>query len=795
MDAVVVRDNHQSFTQTFQGPCLRHVQSSPRPVPVPVPGTDAYPRTRGRVEGEPYDSVQDALLLSLPSSRSTSISEYSMPVDSVASLSSFHPASFGITKLDTVVSRSTPPPPAFVPPPRRSPTSLSRSSSQKLTSPVHQHSLPPVSKSHETLRPTSLPTSLPSFRQHLDSFRPQQATIPDSAPPSPPPRPPAASTPEDSGASVIKSPVHGSTPHKRFIELTPPPKISALAEDGSPSRVRRPSNFNRTAHLDVRFVSDSPSDSGTESWSESSLGPDSELDHIEPPGTRQFPPLPPSAPLVTPGVIRRKASMTNRITTWISQYERSQTPRPWSSTNTWVNSLPGANDTNKSDAPNVSAPPEDAVEQLWTKLKAQRAILNDIKSQMSRKRKRLQELRRARDQADNAFMGIIRPVLVNPNGSLETLRGNVDRRLAEMQRLRNEYQALERDYEDQEMTLDEEEEELNKLETNFFSLLAVGNTISIRPPNEPEPEHVEEDDTKDTPDLLRGISPNGPADDPHPLFQELMSAVGDLQNAKEDLDELLFLKGEHENELKMKTTANMELTTAEKEFLADFPADQERMSASVSKLQDKVTQLRELCEEKGAMQKHISSHVAYLLYPQQGYEDIDLDVDDGFNHSLAHAKFPVLLSQPEHLLEEVPTTAGGALKAAAKLPDSDPSKRGRMQLASKEYSIDRLIIAHNEGGKTDFVNRWLLHQLRLSPMKALLLYVTFTTSQGLKIRDLLRWQRDVLHYWWVTERRESNRAASESSDYESKFRTSQQSRRTSVAGSGVGSRLEWLHPH
>ncbi|RSM08437.1 hypothetical protein CEP52_004687 [Fusarium oligoseptatum] len=165
MDAVVVRDNHQSFTQTFQGPCLRHVQSSPRPVPVPVPvpGTDAYPRTRGRVEGEPYDSVQDALLLSLPSSRSTSISEYSMPVDSVASLSSFHPASFGITKLDTVVSRSTPPPPAFVPPPRRSPTSLSRSSSQKLTSPVHQHSLPPVSKSHETLRPTSLPTSLPSF--------------------------------------------------------------------------------------------------------------------------------------------------------------------------------------------------------------------------------------------------------------------------------------------------------------------------------------------------------------------------------------------------------------------------------------------------------------------------------------------------------------------------------------------------------------------------------------------------------------------------------------------------------
>ncbi|KAJ4216739.1 hypothetical protein NW759_009311 [Fusarium solani] len=783
MDAALVRDIHQSFTKPLQGSHPHYAQSSPRPVPVPLPGTDAYPRTRIRVEGEAHDSVQDAALPSLPSSRSTSVSGYSMPLDSVASLSSFQPASFPITKPDdAVVSRSTPAPTASVSPtPHRPPTSLSRSSSQKLTSrPVRQHSLPPVSKSHESLRPTFLSASLPSFRQLFDPVRPQQATLPGSAPPSPPPRSPAASTPEDSGASATKSLAHTSTPHERSIELA----------DGSPSRGRSPNPVDRTVHSD----SDSASDSGSESWSGSSFDAGSELEHIEPSGTRQFPPLPPSAPLVTPGapgVIRRKASMTNRITTWISQYERSRTPRRWSGTDTRVDPVPEVNDASKSNVSKASAPPEDAVELLWTKLKDQRAKLNDIKSQMSRKRKRLKELRGARDQADNAFMAVIRPVLVDPNGSLPTLRGSVDRidrRLAEMQRVRTEYQALERDYEDQEMTLDEEEEELNKLETNFFSLLAVGNTISIRPPNEPEPK-------QDTPELLRGISPNGPTDDPHPLFQELMSAVGDLQNAKEDLDELLFLKGEHEKELNMKTTANMELTIAEKEFLADFPADQERMTDSVSKLQDKVTQLRQLCEEKGVMQKHLSSQVAYLLYPQQGYEDIDLDSEDESTHSLAHARFSVLLSQPEHLLQEEPTTAGGALKAAAKLPDSDPSKRGRMQLASKEYSIDRLIIAHNEGGKTDFVNRWLLHQLRLSPLKALLLYVTFTTSQGLKIRDLLRWQRDVLHYWWVGERRDSNRATSESSDYQSKFRTSQQSRRTSDVGSGVGSPSEGWHPH
>ncbi|KAI8713318.1 hypothetical protein NCS52_01275700 [Fusarium sp. LHS14.1] len=777
--AAVVHDIHQSFTKSFQGHHPHYAQSSPRPVP--LPGTDAYPRTRARVEGEVLDSVQDALLRSLPSSRSTSASGYSMPLDSVASLSSFQPnsfqpTSFPITKPDnTVVPRSTSAPTASVSP-TRPPTSLSRSSSQKLTPrPVRQYSLPLVSKSHESLRPSP---SLPSFPQPIDPFvGPQQPTLPGSAPPSPPPRSPAASTPEDPGASATKSVAHTSIPHERSIELA----------DGSPSRGRSPNPVDRTGHLDP----DSASDLDSESWSGSSFDAGSELEHIEPPGTRQFPPLPPSAPLVTPGVIRRKASMTNRITTWISQYERSRTPRRWSGTDTRIDAVPEVNDASKSNVSKTSAPPEDAVEILWTKLKDQRAKLNDIKSQMSRKRKRLKELRRARDQADNAFMAIIRPVLVDPNGSLPTLRGSVDRvdrRLAEMQRLRSDYQALERDYEDQEMSLDEEEEELNKLETSFFSLLAVGNTISIRPPKEPEPQ-------QDTPELLRGISPNGPTDDPHPLFQELMSAVGDLQNAKEDLDELLYLKGEHEKELKMKATANMELTIPEKEFLADFPADQERMTDSVSKLQAKVTQLRQLCEEKGVMQKHLSSQVAYLLYPQQGYEDIDLDSEDESPHSLAHARFSLLLSQPEHLLEDVPTTAGGALKAAAKLPDSDPSKRGRMQLASKEYSIDRLIIAHNEGGKTDFVNRWLLHQLRLSPLKALLLYVTFTTSQGLKIRDLLRWQRDVLHYWWVGSRRESNRATSESSDYDSKFRTSQQSRRTSDVGSGVGSPSERWHPH
>jgi hypothetical protein len=103
------------------------------------------------------------------------------------------------------------------------------------------------------------------------------------------------------------------------------------------------------------------------------------------------------------------------------------------------------------------------------------------------------------------------------------------------------------------------------------------------------------------------------------------------------------------------------------------------------------------------------------------------------------------------MAEDLPLTSRGALKAAAALPTSDPAKPNLMQLASKEYAIDRLMLDHGEGGKGDFINRWLLQQLRLSSVNALLLHTTFTKSRALKIRDLDRWQSDVLHYWWNDE--------------------------------------------
>ncbi|KAF9775032.1 hypothetical protein IL306_006857 [Fusarium sp. DS 682] len=513
--------------------------------------------------------------------------------------------------------------------------------------------------------------------------------------------------------------------------------------------------------------------------------------------SRQFPPLYPTASNLNPQGGDRKTSMTTRITTWISEYERDRAPKDRLDLSTSLDPLLETTKGSRSHRSKESAPPDDTLELLWVKLKDQRVKLNDIKSQMAKKRKRLRELRQKRDDADNTFMGVVRPMLVAQQGQIVADPATLERHLAHLQRLRTEYQAYENDYEDLEITLDEEEETLNRLEIRFFSLLAVGQPVPLEQP--PEDDSKPEED-KNIPEYLMGISPDGPPEDLHPLYLDLMAAVGDLENAKEELDELLFLKEQHEGELKMKSAAGMELNEAEVEFFDEFPLEEEQMRNSVTSLQLQVMDLRKLCEEKGVMQKHLSSRVAYLLNPENGYEDIELDDVSVILRSrsdLAHPTFPVLLSQPEHVMaDEFPLTPRDALKAAAALPVTDPVKPSRMQLASKEYSIDRLMLDHGEGGKGDFINRWLLHQLRLSPVNALLLHTTFTKSRGLKIRDLDRWQSDVLHYWWndeVTELPENTvqLVTSEHSNDGSRIGTNQLSRAVTYTP-GVSGRQSML---
>lgn len=774
MDAVAYDNhNHSSFGRTHQIPYHHHHHQHPHisasPLPVPVPGAHGNPRSQHQVEVEVEGDGRSLTLNTLSAYPHVSTS-FQSEVDTVFSNKYQTTSTQASTTSKRDMDISGPPPPSRPLPPWK----------DGHDSPPHPPLLPPP----PYLRPPAIPSQSllhASNRPPLDILPPPPRPPPgnvilhtnlrpppgygrDTAPP--PQRPSQQMTPALSFRTTISSapnttgdvPIQHQTlnlrpprgfpgfvlPHNAYQSVDESSLRNRLAPDAStqPEFVATTSTSQSSNYTIPRLIDD------VASFSDSF----SDADSLVLRESRQFPPLYPTTSNLNIQGGNRKSSMTNRITTWISGYERDRAPKDRPDLSTSLDPLFETARGDRSHMSRDSAPSEDTLELLWTKLKDQRVKLNDIKSQMAKKRKRLRELRRKRDDADNAFMSVVRPMLVAPNGWTGTAPGTLERRLADLQRLRTEYQAFENDYEDLEVTLDEEEETLNRLEIRFFSMLAVGQTIPLEQAPEDESKHEED---QSIPNDLMGIAPDGPPEDLHPLFRDLMESVGDLENAKEELDELLFLKEQHEGELKMKTAAGMELNDAEIEFFEEFPLEEEQMRSSVAGLERQVADLRNLCEEKGAMQKHLSSRVSYLLYPEKGYEDIELDDVSVILRSrsdLAHGTFPVLLSQPEHVMaEDLPLTSRGALKAAAALPTSDPAKPNLMQLASKEYAIDRLMLDHGEGGKGDFINRWLLQQLRLSSVNALLLHTTFTKSRALKIRDLDRWQSDVLHYWWNDE--------------------------------------------
>ncbi|GKT66712.1 hypothetical protein ColTof4_04202 [Colletotrichum tofieldiae] len=460
-----------------------------------------------------------------------------------------------------------------------------------------------------------------------------------------------------------------------------------------------------------------------------------DADYFEQQNRTMFPPLLPSAQGRT--FERERKQMTDSITDKVSRLEHSRS------------SVPSLVASDASSAASVASMEDDGVQELWTQMKERRQRLNSLKEDMATKRKALQELRRKKDEADNTFMHMLRPILVRGRRGLPgTSNELLDKRFAEMQSLRTEYHWLESGYEGHEFTLDEEEVELIKIETRFFSLLAAGSGRNIRSaPHTDESEDGEAEESTVMPYELTGISRNGPTDDAHPLWEDLVSAVGDLSNAREEYEDLLLYHSQYTYSMDVKRSAGLAPSVEEVEFMDEFPGEEREKREYVDRLTEEVGRLKQICKRKGAMKKHPSFKIAYALDPSIG-EDLSLGGPGPELGTLAHWQFPELLSHPDHVLRPEPLTALDELKRAAKLPADSPVRELQLCAAQKEYGISRLISEFKGEDKSDFITRWLLHQLRTSPLAVELLYSTFIQTIRLKIGNFRRWQQDVLFHWW-----------------------------------------------
>lgn len=574
-----------------------------------------------------------------------------------------------------------------------------------------------------------------------------------------------------------------------------------------PSRGKRNSRRSlrrRSDELEDETLTFSSTRSGYDETSNSSSSSSNE-DPIAYRNARQFPPQLPAGPGHGPSAPQSRSSAANQITAWVSQYEKSRSPTRSRSRLGDISAVLHPTDTEShldgSVHSNDSSHGE--IEMLWQQLKEKRAKLSGTRAKMRSRRKELREKRREKDAADNAFMGVVRPVLVSQRELIDYPASLFESRLEKMQQLRDDYQVLESSYEALEAMLDEEERDLSILETRFFSILAAGQTKEERQldiSSDSGAANFSIDQTE-IPYELRGISPYGPVEEPHPLYVDLTSTVGYLGNARDEYADLLSTKQQYEEEQQLKKTTKQKVSDEQemKEFFDEFPFEEQRMNDIMTSLESKVDGLKTLCEDRGVMKKHMSIKMEYALDPQIKYEDLDLDDEHTImsrRKTLAHTEFNELLSQPDHVLAEEPLTTLGALKAAIRLPNHHPEKGVRKRLASKEYAIENLMRECDGGKKADYVNRWLLHQLRLSPLNAVLLRSTFQASRSLKIRDMWRWQCDVMHYWW----RDSTMSlvdgffkpiTSDNSEYSSRVGTTQLSR---AASDGVPRYIYQRHP-
>ena len=391
------------------------------------------------------------------------------------------------------------------------------------------------------------------------------------------------------------------------------------------------------------------------------------------------------------------------------------------------------------------------VRDLWGELRRKREDIYATRLEMTRDRKALRDLRHRKNDADNKMLSMIRRVLPK--------LGNEHRRsFADAQALRTEYTTQENNYESRELALDSLEAELLLLETKFFTGLsyrAGADKDTQWSPRTPSPPP----DDADIPLELKGISPDGPQEATHPLYKRFQDAVGNFNLASENWHDLLSARAGIDFKLTIDKHLGLErLEEEEIEFLDEFPQEEARRSEELQEARGRVERLRDVCVEQGVMRRHLPLHILYVLYkhfPMSEDEDEtdlgeDIDLSDDTPSQLvrkgrARPFLWRLMSQEAHLFGETPLLPPAALEAARKLPSDDAQREARIRDAEEEQFLHGIFNgcpAHNPAA---FVNRWLFHQLRISPHMGHLLYNMEDEDAEL---DILAWQEHVLSAWW-----------------------------------------------
>lgn len=419
-------------------------------------------------------------------------------------------------------------------------------------------------------------------------------------------------------------------------------------------------------------------------------------------------------------------------------------------------------------SPSASISPDsDALHQSWFRVVEARSKILALRDNLSKVRRQTRKARLEKDAVDNAFMSLLRPLRVttpdaiNSLGLGPTADQDISRLrdlLVEMQETRDRCQALEISLEAKEDELDTAQDELDHLERLLLKSMRP-NASQLQFAEDAEVERVP------MPEPLLGLSKE-PTENYHPFYMRFMEALRDHDMFEEEYHDNLARKAEIEAQLYRSKLLEKydhghmqhteQLDTWDQDFLRDFETEKENSVKRLARLRNEADSLRELCFEKRVVPRYADLNEVYHYYPWEFSVDPDPVTepdevrDVGATAYTTASRFGILLSNPFHLLEDEPVTATTALKMAdaalAKNPHDVNNKKWRIA-ALKEFIIERLIHDARPGDKGNFINRWALHKLRISPGEVELLSSSFTDETGLYVHDVRRWQQDVLYCW------------------------------------------------
>ncbi|KAK8110913.1 uncharacterized protein PG998_007370 [Apiospora kogelbergensis] len=349
------------------------------------------------------------------------------------------------------------------------------------------------------------------------------------------------------------------------------------------------------------------------------------------------------------------------------------------------------------------------IAEQWSDLRERQRALHSTWGNIGREREALGDVRQKKNQAYNQVRFAINRILRD--------RPELDDLFREAERADLACQQVETNLETLLDGLEEEQCQLETEQRRFFTAIAQ---------SEPSTETSSSRSHPESRTSLRGIQAER-AEVLHPIIQTYEDALQELQLAQEFRTNLLVqkklvdLEGEHIDE-------------GSKEFLITYDDLQQQAHDEVDHWSRAVKERREACQK------------AALFGPNATDITTDIRLAGPSTPTLAHPLFPQLLSNPAHLIEgSLPQTVVASLRTATSLPPKMPGRKQKIEAASREFGIETLYIPGQNEGRQDYVNRWLLHKLRISAMEAELLSSTFQAT--LKILDWGQWQRDVLFQW------------------------------------------------